>query len=79
MVEIAWRTLTREPGVISTYGVKLMSDKIKRYPDDDALNKFGGGSDKNTSNKTVAIEPLSSNHKPCVIPKLDDKGKDSGK
>lgn len=56
-----------------------MSDKIKRYPDDDALNKFGGGSDKNTSNKTVAIEPLSSNHKPCVIPKSDSKGKDSGK
>ncbi|ELF4899486.1 hypothetical protein RNH31_004409 [Salmonella enterica] len=38
MVEIAWRTLNGESGVISTYGVKLMSDKIKRYPDNDRNN-----------------------------------------
>ncbi|EDR7001956.1 hypothetical protein DEI78_18505 [Salmonella enterica subsp. enterica serovar Oranienburg] len=57
-----------------------MSDEVKRYPDDDALNKLSGGNDKNTSDRTVAIEPLSALHKPVFIPKQShDEGKSTDK
>ncbi|ENW7464790.1 hypothetical protein ACFL9A_002244 [Salmonella enterica] len=57
-----------------------MSDKPKRYPDNDRSNdnddvRIGHGQQIIPDH----TEPLSSNHKPCVIPRPDDKGKDSGK
>ncbi|EKY9205803.1 hypothetical protein RD049_004220 [Salmonella enterica] len=57
-----------------------MSDKLKRYPDNDRRNdnddvRIGHGQQIIPDH----TEPLSSNHKPCVIPRPDDKGKDSGK
>ncbi|EDQ3623808.1 hypothetical protein GTE46_004593 [Salmonella enterica subsp. enterica] len=55
-----------------------MSDKLKRYPDNDRNNdgrRIGHGQQIIPDHS----EPLSSDHKPCVIPRPDDKGKDSGK